>query len=167
MVRAPKHFPDWKGLGMQCSTYKESATVRAANPFAQVRGPTPASNTSSTSAPHVPQSAEGISPEADPPLGRATAKRGRAQPAQARQRPAAARGLGRPHAAGAPNIVAPCSTPMTTPRMPMSLAHPGIHKISSQARRQRSREPKGGHVRTRRKAAIPLEKARAPRQAYG
>ena len=61
MVRAPKHFPDWKGLGMQCSwqcsTYKERATVRAANPFAQVRGPTPASNASSTSAPHVPQRA--------------------------------------------------------------------------------------------------------------
>ena len=34
---------------------------------------------------------EGISPEADPPLGRATAKRGRAQPAQARPRPAGKR----------------------------------------------------------------------------
>ena len=34
---------------------------------------------------------EGVAPEADPPLGRAAAKRGRAQPAQARQRPAGKR----------------------------------------------------------------------------
>ena len=70
-----------------------------------------------------------------------------------------ARGLGHPNAAGAPNIVAPCSTPMTTPRMPMSTAHahPGIH-TSAQARRRRGREPRGGRVRTRRNAVIPLEK---------
>ena len=75
-----------------------------------------------------------------------------------------------PNVAGAPNIVALCSTPMTTPRTPMSAphGHPGTH-TSARARRRRGREPMGGRVRTRRKAVIPLGKrlARPMEKARG
>ena len=91
------------------SIYNGGATARAANRFAQGRGPSPASNASSTSAPHVPQRASplrrihlSVVPR---PNGVARNQR---RPVSGRLlKPAAARGLGRPNAAGAPNIVAP------------------------------------------------------------
>ena len=67
---------------------------------------------------------------------------------------------------GAPNTVAPFSTPMMTPRKAATLAHLGIH-ISWRASRQRSCEPTESRAGTWRKATIPDSPGKVPRQAYG